>query len=88
MVSRTRDLPWRLRGAAGHAELRLGLAVRCGRKRVARLMRAAGLAGVCHRRKWGRADPLPAPHTDLVQRRFVAEAPDRLWVRPRSDGRL
>src|SRR3712207_7139214 len=27
-----------------------------------------------------RASPAPAVHDDLVQRRFVAEAPDRLWV--------
>jgi putative transposase len=63
-----------------HAELRLGLGLACGRKRVARLMRTAGLAGVCHRRKHRRAGPLPAVHEDLVQRRFVAEGPDRLWV--------
>nr|WP_308251873.1 IS3 family transposase [Pseudonocardia sp. KRD291] len=48
-----------------HAELRLRLGVRCGRKRVARLMRAAGVAGICHRRKRGRDRPLPAPHDDL-----------------------
>lgn len=63
-----------------HAELRLGLGVHCGRKRVARLMRAAGITGICHRRKHGRDRPLPAPHDDLVQRRFVAEAPDQLWA--------
>jgi putative transposase len=63
-----------------HAELRLGLGLACGRKRVARLMRTAGLAGICHRRKHRWAGPLPAPHADLVQRRFVADAPDRLWV--------
>jgi transposase InsO family protein len=63
-----------------HAELRLGLGVACGRKRVARLMRTAGIAGICHRRKRGRDRPLPAPHDDLVQRRFVAEAPDQLWA--------
>jgi putative transposase len=63
-----------------HAELRLGLEVACGRKRVARLMRSAGLTGVCHRRKHRRAGPAPAVHEDLVQRRFVADAPDRLWV--------
>ncbi|ADG73711.1 Integrase catalytic region [Cellulomonas flavigena DSM 20109] len=62
-----------------HAELRLGLGVACGRKRVARLMRAAGLVGVCHRRKRRGQRPLPAPHEDLVQRRFVADGPDRLW---------
>ena len=50
----------------------------CGRKRVARLMRVAGLAGICHRRK-RRHRPAPAVHDDLVKRRFVAEAPDRLW---------
>jgi putative transposase len=55
-----------------HAELRLGRDVRCGRKRVARPMRAAGLAGVSHRYKGGRK-PLPAPRDDLVRRRFVAD---------------
>jgi putative transposase len=63
-----------------HAELRLGLGLACGRKRVARLMRIAGLTGVCHRRKHRRTGPAPAVHDDLVQRRFVADAPDRLWV--------
>jgi putative transposase len=55
-----------------------------GRKRVARLMRQAGLVGV-HRRR--RARPAPrrplrsattAP--DLVRRNFSASGPDRLWV--------
>lgn len=64
-----------------HAELRV-LGVRCGRKRVARLMRAAGLVGA-HRRRpprttWRDHDAAPAP--DLVQRRFTTPAPDRLWV--------
>jgi len=36
-----------------HAELRLGLGIACGRKRVARLMRAAQVAGISHRRKRG-----------------------------------
>ena len=63
-----------------HAELRLGQGVRVGRKRVARLMRTAGLAGISHRRKRGRSRPLPAPHEDLVRRQFVADAPDRLWA--------
>ena len=76
-----------------HAELRLGLGVACGRKRVARLMRRAGLAGVCHRRKHRRAGPAPAVHEDLVQRRFVADAPDRLWVtditeHPTAEGKV
>ena len=57
-----------------HAELRLGLGIACGRKRVARLMRAAQVAGISHRRKRGRHRPAPAPHEDLVQRRFIAHA--------------
>jgi putative transposase len=76
-----------------HAELRLGLGVACGRKRVARLMRSAGLTGVCHRRKHRRVGPAPAVHEDLVQRRFVADAPDRLWVtditeHPTAEGKV
>ncbi len=64
-----------------HAELAAdGISV--GRKRIARLMRAAGLKGIS-RRKWVRTtqrakDARPAP--DLVARDFKAEAPDRLWV--------
>jgi putative transposase len=62
-----------------HAELSMGLGVRCGRKRVARLMRLAGLPGICHRRKRRGWRPDPATHADLVQRRFTADGPDRLW---------
>jgi putative transposase len=55
---------------------------RVGRKRVARLMRTAGLRGVS-RRKGPRTTlrqqgARPAP--DLVERDFSAPAPDRLWV--------
>jgi putative transposase len=62
-----------------HAELRLGRGVCCGRKRVARLMRAARLHGV-YRRHGKRHRPAPAVHDDLVRRRFVADGPDRLWL--------
>lgn len=62
-----------------HAELRLGRGVRCGRKRIARLMRIAGLHGVYVRRR-RRSSPAPPVHDDLVRRRFVADAPDRLWL--------
>jgi putative transposase len=56
--------------------------VRCGRKRVARLMRQAGLVG-CHRRRargTTRRDPAAIPAADRVQRQFVAAAPNRLWT--------
>jgi transposase InsO family protein len=62
-----------------YAELRLGRGVRCGRKRVARLMRLAKLQGI-HRRRSKRSRPAPAVHDDLVQRRFQADAPNRLWL--------
>ena len=64
-----------------HAELRAG-GVRCARKRVARLMRAAGLVG-CHRRRRARTtvvDPAHVPAPNLVARDFAATAPDRLWL--------
>lgn len=65
-----------------HAELRQEHQVRCGRKRVARLMRAAGLQGVCRRRgaRSTRRDPAATLADDLVHRQFTAAAPDRLWV--------
>ena len=62
-----------------HAELRLGRGLRCGRKRVFRLMRAANLCGV-YRRRRSCVRPLPPVHDDLVQRRFAADSPDRLWL--------
>jgi putative transposase len=62
-----------------HAELRLGRGVRCGRKRVARLMRTANLCGI-YRRRGKRARAAAPVHDDLVCRRFVAESPDRLWL--------
>lgn len=62
-----------------HAELALGRGVRCGRKRVERLMAEAGLCGV-HRRRGRARPPQPPAHDDLVARRFGVEGPDRLWV--------
>ena len=42
-------------------------------------MRAANLCGIYRRRK-NHPRPAPPVHDDLVQRRFVAEGPDRLWL--------
>src|SRR5690606_27439444 len=64
-----------------HAELR-DRGIRVGRKRVARLMRRAGLRGAYHPRKQRRGSttaPTPLPAPDLVGRRFTAEAADRVW---------
>jgi transposase InsO family protein len=46
-----------------HAELRLGLGLAIGRKRVERLMRCSGFQGV-HRRRWRRGRPSPAVFED------------------------
>ncbi len=55
---------------------------RVGRHRVARLMRKNGLVGVTRRRGFvttirGNDE---APATDLVDRNFVVDGPDQLWV--------
>ncbi|WP_274919491.1 IS3 family transposase [Streptomyces sp. WZ-12] len=55
--------------------------VHVGRKRVERLMREDGLAGVSPRRKgFTRRDPKATLAPDLVGRDFTAPAPNRLWV--------
>ena len=54
-----------------------------GRKRIARLMRRAGLAGACHRGSGPvttRRDKESRPAPDLVDRNFEASAANQLWV--------
>jgi putative transposase len=65
-----------------HAELRLEHNVRVGRKRVARLMRSAGIAGVKPRKRFRTTIRIPGvtPATDLVKRDFRPAAPNVLWV--------
>jgi putative transposase len=56
--------------------------IRVGRKRVERLMRAAGLQGAYRRRRKGctvRVDGVE-PFGDLVGRDFRPDAPDRVWA--------
>ncbi|MEV6299055.1 IS3 family transposase [Actinoplanes sp. NPDC051861] len=78
-----------------HAELTIGLGLVVNEKRVARLMRQAGLQGLYRRRRHGCTirDPDAQPSDDLVNRTFVATAPDRLWVtditeHPTTEGKL
>ena len=64
-----------------HAEL-VAHGERISRKRVARLMKAAGLEGVS-RRKGVRTTvrcPQACPAPDLVERDFEIPGPDQLWV--------
>jgi putative transposase len=76
----------RSRGVYGspsiHAELADDYEIRVGRKRVARLMRAAGLRGATLRRYVVTTQPdWQAPRAvDLVERQFYTDGPDRLWV--------
>jgi putative transposase len=85
LLERIREIHVASRGTYGapriHAELAAeGASV--GRKRVARLMRGAGLAGVSRRKgvRTTRRDSRGRPAPDLVQRQFTADAPDQLWV--------
>jgi putative transposase len=86
LTQRIRKIHAQSRGTYGaprvHAELRLGEGIRVGRKRVARLMRAAGIEGVYWRKRRGctRRDPKAELSGDLVMRRFDVEAPNQLWV--------
>jgi putative transposase len=85
LQARIRAIHERSRGTYGapriHAELR-ACDVLVSRKRVARLMREAGLRGASRRR------PIPTtvrdaksrPAPDLVKRDFAADGRDRLWV--------
>lgn len=59
------------------AELRLGLGFTVNHKRVARLMRSAGLQGV-YRRGGTVRDSAAESATDLVNRQFTVNGPDRL----------
>lgn len=64
-----------------HADL-VAQEIHVGRKRVSRLMRAAGLEGISRRRRQGltKRDSTAQPVPDLVERQFAADGPDQLWV--------
>ena len=86
LTERIHEIHHRSRATYGyprvHAELR-AIGIRCSKKRVARLMRKAGLKGCLRGRKkrsTTRRDGSAMPAEDLVRRNFAAVAPDRLWV--------
>jgi putative transposase len=73
------------RGTYGSPRVRAELAAEgqpASRKRVARLMRDAGLAGVSRRRRFATTtrDRQARPAPDLVDRNFAASGRDQLWV--------
>lgn len=84
LIEQIRDCHGASHGTYGapriHADL-MALGLTVNRKRVARLMRKAGLKGVTRRRfvtTTLRDDTRPAP--DLVDRNFIADNPNKLWV--------
>jgi putative transposase len=85
LLRRVRTIHAVSRGTYGaprvHAELR-GEGWAVGKKRIARLMRAAGIVGVSRRRHiiTTRRDRDARPAPDLVDRNFTADRPNQLWV--------
>jgi putative transposase len=65
-----------------HAELRLAHGVRVGRKRVERLMRAAGISGLVPRKRGRTTIRVPGVRVadDLVERHFRPDQPNVLWL--------
>jgi transposase InsO family protein len=62
-----------------HTELTLGHGVSVGREAVGRLMRRAGLQGICGRPRYRRV-PNTATAEDRVRRQFSRGGPDQLWL--------
>jgi putative transposase len=65
-----------------HAELVMADGERIARKRVERLMRQAGISALVARKRGKTTIRVPGVRVceDLVDRAFLAAAPDRLWV--------
>ncbi|MGA3361729.1 MAG: IS3 family transposase [Solirubrobacteraceae bacterium] len=65
-----------------HAELRLAYGIRVGRKRVARLMRQAGISGLVPKKRGRTTIRVPGVRVadDLVERRFRPAEPNVLWL--------
>jgi putative transposase len=65
-----------------HAELRMEHGIRVGHKRVARLMKAAGISGIRPRKRYKTTIRIPGitPAIDLVERHFRPDRPNVLWV--------
>jgi putative transposase len=84
LVHKIKKVHLRSRGTYGSPRVHADLVAegdRVSKKRVARLMRAAGIRGVSRRKfqtTTRRPEDRPAP--DLVQRDFTARGPNQLWV--------
>ena len=65
-----------------HAELRMTYGINVGRKRVERLMQAAGVSGLVARKRGRTTVRVQGVRVadDLVKRQFRPDAPDVLWI--------
>jgi HTH-like domain/Integrase core domain len=65
-----------------HAELRMAHGIRVGRKRVERLMRAAGISGLVSKKRGKTTIRVPGVRAadDLVERCFRPSSPNVLWL--------
>lgn len=85
LTAKIREIHERSRQTYGsprvHAELR-SLGTRCSRRRVARLMREAGLRGCMRGRRRGTTprSERARPAEDLLKRSFAATEIDKVWV--------
>jgi putative transposase len=85
LTEKIREIHDRSRGTYGsprvHAALR-NEGIRVGKKRVARLMKAADLKGASRRKRPSTTNSQESARSapDLVERDFTASAPDELWV--------
>jgi putative transposase len=86
LIERIRAIHTAHRGVYGapriHADLRMAHGVRVSRKRVERLMRAAGISGLVRRKRARTTIRMPGVRVadDLVERRFRPGAPNVLWI--------
>lgn len=85
LTEEIRKIHDRSRGTYGAPRVHAALqaeGIRVGKKRVARLMEAAGLQGVSRRKRPSTTikDDSRRSAPDLVERDFTAEKPDDLWV--------
>ena len=85
LTEKIREIHIANRGVYGarriHAELRMAHEVRVGKKRVARLMRQAGISGLVPKKRWRTTIRVPGVRVvdDLVQRQFQPGAPNVMW---------
>ena len=86
LTEKITDIHERARGVYGsrrvQAELRLGQGIRVSRRRIQRLMRAAGISGLVKVKKGRTTIRVPGVRVadDLVERRFRPDRPNMLWV--------